>query len=333
MNSQESQGPCLLSGSGADEIRIDLVTGSVWKVGRSRQSNIVLDDEMVSRSHAMIRRTGDEFLLIDLGSRNGAYLNGRRVSVPVYLKDQDKVTFGEHEFTFSYPEAVSKQVRTNLEDTHRTEATQVLFSLQQITVLVVDIRDFTGLSQLLDEAKLAQTIGSWIRRAGSILQDEGSWGQKYIGDAIMAVWVHQSGESDAGPICHAFAALSKLVEVTAGLQAEFELSRPVQIGAGLNTDNASIGNIGSGDFADYTALGDGVNKTFRLETASKQAGRDLLLGPATFAYIQKAAGDLFEEKTVELKGYADPAPAHALMYEKLPEVIELLRKAMEKQNE
>ena len=220
-----------------------------------------------------------------------------------------------------------------MEDTHRTEATQVLFSLQQITVLVVDIRDFTGLSQLLDEAKLAQTIGSWIRRAGSILQDEGSWGQKYIGDAIMAVWVHQSGESDVGPICHAFAALSKLVEVTAGLQAEFELSRLVQIGAGLNTDNASIGNIGSGDFADYTALGDGVNKTFRLETASKQAGHDLLLGPATFAYIKEAAGDLFEEKTVELKGYADPAPVHALMYEKLPEVIELLRRAMEKQNE
>ena len=333
MNSQEPQGPRLLSGSAADEIKIDLVTGSVWKVGRSRSSDIVLDDEMVSRSHAMIQRTGEEFLLIDLGSRNGAYLNGRRVSVPLYLKDQDKVTFGEREFTFSYPEAVSKQVRMSLEDTHRTEATQVLFSLQQITVLVVDIKDFTGLSQLLDEAKLAQTIGSWIRRAGGILQDEGSWGQKYIGDAVMAVWVHQRDESGLGPIYHAFAALSQLVEATAGLQAEFELSRPVQIGAGLNTDTASIGNIGSSDFADYTALGDGVNKTFRLESASKQFGRDLLLGPATFAYIQEAAGDLFEEKTVELKGYADPAPAHALMYEKLPEVIELLRRAMENRNE
>ena len=85
---------------------------------------------MISRSHAMIQRTGDEFLLIDLGSRNGAYLNGRRVSVPVYLKDQDKVTFGEREFTFSYPETVSKQVHKNSEDTHGTEATQVLFSLQ-----------------------------------------------------------------------------------------------------------------------------------------------------------------------------------------------------------
>ena len=333
MNSQEPQGPRLLSGSAADEIKIDLVTGSVWKVGRSRSSDIVLDDEMVSRSHAMIQRTGEEFLLIDLGSRNGAYLNGRRVSVPLYLKDQDKVTFGEREFTFSYPEAVSKQVRMSLENTHRTEATQVLFSLQQITVLVVDIKDFTGLSQLLDEAKLAQTIGSWIRRAGGILQDEGSWGQKYIGDAVMAVWVHQRDESGLGPIYHAFAALSQLVEATAGLQAEFELSRSVQIGAGLNTDTASIGNIGSSDFADYTALGDGVNKTFRLESASKQFGRDLLLGPATFAYIQEAAGDLFEEKTVELKGYADPAPAHALMYEKLPEVIELLRRAMENRNE
>ena len=332
MNSQEHKGPCLLTGSGADEARTDLVTGSVWKVGRSRSNDIVLDNEMVSRNHAMIQRTGDEFLLIDLGSRNGAYLNGRRVSVPVCLRDQDKIVFGEKEFIFSHPEGESKIVQ-QVDHTMITEATQLLFSVKKITVLVVDIHDFTGLSQLLDEGMLAQTIGSWIRRAGDILQDEGSWGQKYIGDAVMAVWVHPPGEPDLRPILHAFSALSKLVEATAGLQAEYELPRPIQIGAGVNTDNASIGNVGSSDFADYTALGDGVNKAFRLESASKFVGRDLLLGPATFAYIQEAAGGLFEEKAVDLKGYKDPTLAHALMYDKILDVIGLLQKAMEKQND
>ena len=67
MNNEEPQGPCLLTGGEADEIRIDLLSGVVWKVGRSRSNDIVLDDEMVSRNHAMIQRTGDEFLLIDLG--------------------------------------------------------------------------------------------------------------------------------------------------------------------------------------------------------------------------------------------------------------------------
>ncbi len=311
MNSQEHKSPCLLTGSGADEARTDLVTGSVWKVGRSRSNDIVLDNEMVSRNHAMIQRTGDEFLLIDLGSRNGAYLNGRRVSVPVCLRDQDKIVFGEKEFIFSHPEGESKIVQ-QVDHTMITEATQLLFSVKKITVLVVDIHDFTGLSQLLDE---------------------GSWGQKYIGDAVMAVWVHPPGEPDLRPILHAFSALSKLVEATAGLQAEYELPRPIQIGAGVNTDNASIGNVGSSDFADYTALGDGVNKAFRLESASKFVGRDLLLGPATFAYIQEAAGGLFEEKAVDLKGYKDPTLAHALMYDKIPDVIGLLQKAMEKQND
>ena len=281
----------------------------------------------------MIQRTGDEFLLIDLGSSNGAYLNGRRVSVPVYLKNRDKIAMGEQEFLFSYPEGTAKIVQQQAARTIVTGATQLLFSLQQITVLVVDIRDFTGLSQLLDEAKLAQTIGSWIRRAGDILQDELSWGQKYIGDAVMAVWVHPPAEPDVKPVSHAFSALSQLVEVTEGLQAEFELSRPVQIGAGINTDNASIGNIGSSDFADYTSLGDGVNKAFRLETASKHFGRGLLIGPSTFACIPKAAGSLFEEQRVDLKGYKDPVPAHALMYEQLPEVLELLENAAEKQND
>ena len=128
----------------------------------------------------------------------------------------------------------------------------------------------------------------------------------------MAVWVHQEGRSEIRTIRHAFTALSKLVHVTAGLQEEFALSRPVQIGSGLNTDTASVGNIGSSDFADYTALGDGVNKAFRLETASKHIGRDLLLGSATFAYIKDAAGHLFEEQTVELKGYKDPCDVYAL---------------------
>jgi len=332
VNSQEHEGPCLLTGGGANEARTNLVTGSVWEIGRSRSNDIVLNDEMVSRNHAMIQRTGDKFLLIDLGSRNGAHLNGRRVSVPVYLKNRDKIVFGEQEFFFSYPEGTSQIVQQQAEQTMVTGATQLLFSVKQITVLVVDIRDFTGLSQLLDEAKLAHTIGSWIRRVGEILQDERSWGQKYIGDAVMAVWVHPPAEPDVKPVSHALSALSKLVEVTEGLQAEFELSRPVQIGAGINTDNASIGNIGSSDFADYTALGDGVNKAFRLETASKHFGHGLLIGPSTFACIPKAAGSLFEEKLVELKGYKDPVPALALMHEQLPEVLELLRNAAEKQN-
>ena len=103
----QRKGPCLVSGSGPDEVTIDLSTGVVWAVGRSKKSDIVLDDEMASRNHALIQRTRDEFRLVDLGSQNGAFVNGQRVSVPVHLKDQDKITFGYKEFIFVHAPGAS----------------------------------------------------------------------------------------------------------------------------------------------------------------------------------------------------------------------------------
>ena len=326
---EKADEPCLVSGSGSEEVHFHLVKRNLWRVGRENRNDIVLKDESISRRHAMIQRTGNQFLLIDLGSRNGAFVNGSRVSVPAYLKDQDEITLGKQLFIFSQPRGTGETVEAP-DESSVSDSTHLLFALQQITVLVVDIRDFTGLSQQIDETALAQTIGSWIRRAGPILQKEGSWAQKYIGDAIMGIWVHEKGRSDAETICKALRALSKLTDVTGRLQAEFQLPSPVEIGAGLNTDMASLGNLGSGDSADYTALGDGVNKAFRLESHAKKMKRDLLLGEETFAFIESAAGTLFEKHAVQLKGYKEPLHAYATMYENLPKALELLVKALKR---
>ena len=73
-----------------------------------------------------------------------------------------------------------------------SDPTLVMYSRRLITVLVVDIRDFTILAQKLDEALLARTIGTWSRETDAIVRRHGSSGDKYIGDAVMAVWTHAS---------------------------------------------------------------------------------------------------------------------------------------------
>jgi adenylate cyclase len=79
-------------------------------VGRSDDNNFVLSDRWISRNHAMLQctETGD-FYLIDLGSRNGSFVNGRRVSIPVTLRNGDRLTFGQTDLEFHCPSAKSQQ--------------------------------------------------------------------------------------------------------------------------------------------------------------------------------------------------------------------------------
>ena len=329
MTHQPNQEPCLISGKGASELKFPLGDGAVWTVGRSSRSEVFLDYEMISRKHAVIQKVGADFQLVDLGSRNGSYVNDSRVAVPVFLKNQDKVRFGRREFLFLNPLPPPGTKKVGLDSTVGAESTRTLIALHEITVLVADIRDFTGLSRQLNEDLLAQTIGSWMRQGGEILQAESSWGQKYLGDAIMGVWVHRPEQPHIETILHAFAALSKLTEATAALQEKFDLPREIRIGAAINTDMAGVGNLGSRDSTEFTALGDGVNRAFRLESSSKHIGYDLVVGETTFAYIQEAAPDVFQRHTLQLKGYQESSVVYATRYPKIDLIIQSLRERLD----
>jgi len=67
-------------------------------------------------------------------------------------------------------------------------------------VVVVDIRDFTVMTRQTDEAIHSEAIGTWFRRAGEIIAQHGSWVDKYIGDAVMAVWIHGPEGADVSMV-------------------------------------------------------------------------------------------------------------------------------------
>src|SRR5436190_467816 len=85
--------------------RFPLASGSSWAIGRGDGCMVMLDSRSVSRLHALIQRreTGD-LSLVDLGSRNGSFVNGKRVSFPVTLADADKLVFGDQQLLFRNPE-------------------------------------------------------------------------------------------------------------------------------------------------------------------------------------------------------------------------------------
>lgn len=287
-----------------------------WTVGRSDDNNLVLPDRWISRNHAMFQAIDSgQFYLIDLGSRNGSFVNGRRVTVPVILKDGDLIVFGQTELHFFSPKLVdpaTSKLRPNREKL--SLPTAMLHVRRLISVMVVDIRDFTVMARQIDEKVLAEAIGTWFRRAGEIIGQHGSGIDKYIGDAVMAVWVHSSEDSTATAveIHRILEAVSALAQMSNTLHHQFPLPFPLRIGAGLNTGYAMVGNTGSGDHPDYTPIGDAVNAAFRLESSTKTSGLDVAIGESTYARMQAlgVSESIFQPHSVLLKGYETPMMVH-----------------------
>ena len=295
--------------------RYPLVEGQSWAIGRGDGCAVMLDSPSVSRLHALIqRRDGGDYSLVDLGSRNGSFLNARRVSVPQVLNDQDHLLFGDQELVFRNPRRSASVIVIPSTDT-RNAPTQALQSNALATIVVVDIRDYTPLARTVSEALLSQTIGTWFLRAGQIAQRLGSWAQKYIGDAVMSVWVHDDQNRLRAELLRALEAVSEIESATTEISRTLPLPGPLRIGAGINTGVAIIGGV------DYTAMGDCVNLAFRLEASTKMLGMGVLIGERTFAEIGLPARAPFVQRQVEMKGYDAPVAAWATTFEQLREFL------------
>ncbi len=326
----ENEAEPYLRAQGTSGILVRLATRSSWNVGRESDNDLVVDDQLVSRRHAMFMRTEEgRYLLVDLASRNGSFVNDVRIVAPTELHDQDLVRFGTHEFTYLDPSSrvlpsPEAGVTADLDFGGAEEGMTLLQSSPQTsTILVVDIADFTGLSQRLDEAILAGLIATWTRRCGIILRRHGVHAEKYIGDCVMAVWTHRGLDPDLSFVTKALRAVAELGQFAQRLQEEVGLDAPLRLGAGLNTGPVLLANLGSQGAADHTALGESVNRVFRLETAAKQLGVDLLVGEESLSILRTAC-DVevhFAEHQVELKGYDQPVRAYGLAFDTLPRLL------------
>ena len=289
--------------------------GQSWAIGRGDGCAVMLDSRSVSRLHALIqRRDAGDLSLVDLGSRNGSFVNGTRVSFPVTLNDNDKLLFGDQPLTFRNPER-SEYVLADAAMDLRNEPTTALHTNSNTTILVVDIRDFTPMARSLPEALLSQTIGTWFLRSGQVAQRLGSWAQKYIGDAVMAVWVHDRPERVGADILRVLRAVSEINTATAEISKTLGLPVPLRIGAGVNTGPAILGGT------DYTALGDTVNAAFRLESATKGIGLAVAVGESVYHELAVGARSRFVRREVELKGYEGSSIAWAISFEALQEML------------
>jgi adenylate cyclase len=290
-----------------------LALAQVCRIGRSEGNEVVLVNDSISRNHAMLYEAEPGVYYInDMGSSNGTFVNGARVAAPVQLRHGDAISIGPAEFHFEQEHAVAPN------PARAFGSTSIVITEKTITVLVADIRDFTGMTQRVDPATLPLITGTLFRESGQALQERGAWAQKYIGDAVMAVWAH-SGPPGTAEVLNVLEAACQVAEIAAGLQSRLGLKEPIRLGAGINTGLAVLGNVGSVAAADHTALGETVNRAFRLESMTRQIESDVVLGESTYRKISAAPAlaALFQSHPMNLKGYATPVTAYAARFSEL----------------
>ncbi len=173
------------------------------------------------------------------------------------------------------------------------------------TVLFSDVRSFTTISEQLGPHGTVAMLNDYFERMVDCISAQSGMLDKFIGDAIMAVFglpVPQADDEDRA-LRASIAMIGSLREWNRERETRDE--PVIDMGVGLNTDAVVAGNIGSPKRMDYTIIGDGVNLAARLESACKQYGARILLSELTRAKL-KGVYRLREVDRVIVKGKTTP---------------------------
>ena len=154
---------------------------------------------------------------------------------------------------------------------------------KQLTILFSDIRGFTSLSESMTPDQLVEFLNSYLTDASDQIFKHNGVVDKYIGDAIMALWnAPLDDKSHAYNACQAALGMVWVLD-----QFNQESSgEDLKIGIGINTAEVAVGNMGSQRRFDYTAMGDGVNLASRLEGLTKHYGVNIILGEDTVKRLE-----------------------------------------------
>ncbi|MGE0767206.1 MAG: FHA domain-containing protein [Hyphomicrobiaceae bacterium] len=163
-------------------------------LGRSATNDVIIEDGKVSRRHALLHRQDDtEYWVIDLGSGNGTYLNGRRVIQPTRLSNGDTLQLGDHSLSFH-----QIAVRPISEPRANPISAQTIISIKDIPcwLMVADIKGSSGMAARLSSTDMAMQVGRWLGDCKEIVDTHRGTINKYLGDGFLAFWIADAIETE-----------------------------------------------------------------------------------------------------------------------------------------
>jgi len=177
---------------------------------------------------------------------------------------------------------------------------------REISVLFGDLRGFTALSERLSPPDLVALLNRYYGAASQAVLAEGGTIDKFMGDAMMALFNAPAQQDDhALRACRAALAMQRAIAPIAAEAADMP-----RFGIGVNTGPALVGNIGSERIRNFTAIGDTVNLASRLQTRAE--GGQVLINASTYALVRDRV-DARPLGTIQVKGKREPVEVYQLL--------------------
>jgi len=283
--------------------------------------------------------------ILPLVAINLLFIIGQALNYFLEIRQKELI---KHKFASKVSPAVMNNILASEDD--------VLQGVEkEITIFFSDVRNFTAISEALGDAKsLIHLMNNYMDPMSQIIIRSGGTVDKFIGDAIMAYWnapLSIKNHADKA-VSAALEQLHHLKALNAELKANPEFSKVVamaeakgvpiiDIGIGINTGVAIVGEMGTSSRSDYTVIGDPINLGSRLESLCKYYNSHLTISNFTKAKLEGAYIFRFLD-LVTVKGKSEPVeiwqihdfdtpqedPLYAVSYEMLQEELNLHHEAI-----
>jgi class 3 adenylate cyclase len=275
-----TQEPALLAVlDGAENGRRIRVTEQLT-VGRGDEAGLLLDDPEISRAHAVLGPTAEGLEVRDLGSLNGTWVNGERISSPAVLVPGDVVRIGTTRIEVLAaggrgPAATPRSSPTPVEAKDE---------LRPVSVLFADLVGSTPLAERLEPDEYAALVGGCVDRMCREVERFGGVIDAYMGDGIAAFFGFPAAtEDDAERAASAALAVVKAIDIYADEVRETWTLPDLNVRVGVNSGQVAIGVVGAAE-RHPVALGDTMNVAARLQGTA--APGTIIMGGATARKLQ-----------------------------------------------
>jgi adenylate cyclase len=182
---------------------------------------------------------------------------------------------------------------------------------QEVTVMFADIRGFTPMSENLEPGRVVEILNEYFTRVTDVIFDNGGMLDKYMGDAVMAVFgAPISKGNDAENAVNSAIQIQRLL-IELNRDAAARQWPELRVGIGINTGNAVAGNIGSPRRLDYTVVGDAVNTAQRLMSNAK--GGQILISESTAEKLGRSF-ELERLPELKVKGRSEAVPVFSVSW-------------------
>jgi class 3 adenylate cyclase len=269
--------------------------------GVDPQKRILVQDEQVSRDHAVISRRAEDLQITDR-SKNGTWVNGTRLAAGASsgLADGDVITLGGFSFRVFYPENITQVTDAAiLTDGTRVTPTEII-----VTNVVADVREFTTFSQEHASSDVYALMKEIFDTFSAIVYNFKGTIKDYAGDAVYAFWDHAIEPISKQAVLACQAAIQQtqtINEIRTKLSGKNIASDNLQMGWGITTGKVTMSHYGS-RAADLALVGDCTNLAFRLSGLANKEFREKIVICSQTAELIRNDLKTKDLGAVEIKG-------------------------------